>query len=157
MTWRTFLVSRKTFLFNSTSSAHVLPSLFIQQGLSSAAPWAGNPLLDSMIYYSECIQWYIMGESWNSCLFLAIISICAIFVITNTMVYNKNWHLLWQNRGIHAYSWLIHPYMQYLSSQIHWYIIKMTIIMGESWNSCLFLANLSIYPCSYGIYFIMLN
>ncbi len=54
MTWKTFLVMWKRFIVNSTSSAHVLPSLFNQQVLYYATLWAWNRLVHSMIFYSEC-------------------------------------------------------------------------------------------------------
>ena len=53
MTCKIFLVVWETFIVNSTSWVHVLPSSFIQQVPSCAAPRAWILLIDSTIFLSE--------------------------------------------------------------------------------------------------------
>ena len=55
MTWKTFLVAWETYIVNSTSLAHILPSSFIQLVPSCAAPWAWILLINSTIFLSECV------------------------------------------------------------------------------------------------------
>ncbi len=50
MTWKIFLVVWETFIVNSTSWAHVLPSSFIKQVASCASPRAWILLIDSTIF-----------------------------------------------------------------------------------------------------------
>ena len=65
ITWKIFLVPCETFIVNSTSWAHVLPSSFIQQVTSCAAPRAWILLIDSTMFLSECMatRSFIFGKT----------------------------------------------------------------------------------------------